>query len=101
MKKEYKINYLPSAQEDLEDIITYITRDSPNQAKEVLTKFDESISHLAQFPLKGIIPKDLRLQHIGYRILVVEKYLIFYVVKNDEIEIRRVVLGSRKFYFIL
>lgn len=100
MKNDYTIIYLPSAQEDLQDIVRYLKRDSSDQLEPFLQNLDHSISQLKKFPNKGIIPKDLRLQRLGYRILIVEKYLIFYVICGYDIEIRRIVHGSRGYFFV-
>jgi hypothetical protein len=37
---------------------------------------------------------------MGYRMLVVDKYLVFYVVKKI-IQIRRVIHGARRYSFLL
>ena len=101
--KEYKINYLPIAKKDLNEIIEYIQADDPNAALELLNKIDENISQLSSFPYKGTTPDDENLQAKNYRMLVVETYLIFYVVNEDEkeVEIRRIIHGKRKYNFLL
>jgi Plasmid stabilization system protein len=67
----------------------------------LLNLFDEKISILAYFPLSGPIPNDRRLQLLNYRMLVVDSYLVFYVVHLEFIEIRRVLHGKRKYDFLL
>lgn len=101
MSKKYKIEYLPIAEQDLTDIIEYITLDSPQSALKLLEEIDESISKLEDFPFIGISPKDTRLQRLNYRILVVSSYLVFYIVKNEYVEIRRILHGKRKYQFLL
>ncbi len=95
------IEYLPAAQTDLEEIFAYILNDDPAAAAKFLDRIDSVISKLAQFPLMGRVPKDPRLQHLGYRILVVDNYLVFYVIKDQVVEIRRVLHGSRRYSFLL
>lgn len=56
--KKYPIEYLPSAEQDLSDIIAYIMLDNPQAADRLLKKFDETISLLSYFPLIGTLPKD-------------------------------------------
>lgn len=101
MSKKYRIEYLPIAEQDLTDIIEYITLDSPQSALKLLEEIDESISNLEDFPYMGINPRDTRLQRLNYRILVVSSYLVFYVVKSDSVEIRRILHGKRKYQFLL
>jgi len=101
--KEYKINYLPIAKKDLNEIIEYIQADDPNTALELLNKIDESISQLSTFPYRGTTPDDENLQSKNYRMLVVKAYLVFYIVNEDEkeVEIRRIIHGKRKYDFLL
>ena len=101
MEKKYKIEYLPSSAKDLTEIVDYIKIDSPQSALNFLDKIDESISRLEQFPFIGVIPKDIRLQSLGYIILIIDNYLVFYVVFDDIVEIRRIISGKRKYEFLL
>jgi toxin ParE1/3/4 len=100
MDKKYQIEYLPVAMRDLTEIVEYIQLDSPQNASSFLDRIDESISKLEDFPYLGAIPKDVRLQRLGYRMLIVENYLVFYVVIDDIVEIRRIIYGGRKYSFL-
>ena len=101
MKKKHKIKYLPIAQQDLIEIFDYIKEDNPSAAKSFINKIDKSISKLEAFPQIGVVPKDDRLEMLGYRMLVIDNYLVFYVIKENMIEIRRIIHGSRRFSFLL
>lgn len=37
----------------------------------------------------------------GYRMLTVHKYLVFYIVKAQTVEIRRILYGKRQFELLL
>ena len=103
MSKKYSIYYLPIARKDLMDIIEYIQEDNPNAALKFLDQIENTISKLENFPYMGTTPKDTLLQFKGYRILVIQRYLVFYVVKENtlEVEIRRIIHGKRKYDFLL
>lgn len=101
MSGPFKIRYLSSAENDLDDIFDYIMRDNPSAAGSLLEKFDHSISQLAVNPEIGVIPKDDRLKKLGYRMLIVGKYLVFYVVKANTVQIRRIIHGARQYSFLL
>ena len=101
MRKPLEIRYLPTAEKDLIEIFEYIKKDNPSAAASELDKFDQSISKLSRNPSLGLIPKDQRLREMGYRMLVVDKYLVFYVVKTKKIQIRRVIHGARRYSFLL
>jgi len=97
----FTMRYLSSAQRDLFEILEYIKKDRPGAASGVMDKFDKSIGNLAASPELGIIPKDERLKRLGYRVLVVDKYLVFYVLKPKTVQIRRVIHGARRYSFLL
>jgi len=97
----FKIRYLSPAVNDLDDVFNYIMRDNPSAAVSLLEKFDHSISQLAINPEIGVIPKDDRLKKLGYRMLIIGKYLVFYVVKANTVQIRRIIHGTRQYSFLL
>jgi addiction module RelE/StbE family toxin len=101
MEKRYNIEYLPIAAQDLTEIIDYIKIDDSQAALKVLDMIDESISRLELFPQMGIVPKDIRLHSLGYRMLIIQNYLVFYIVLDDVIEIHRIISGKRKYSFLL
>ena len=101
MNPKYEIRYLKTAECDLYGIFDYISQDNPSAAAALLERIDHSISRLAFNPYLGRVPKDDRLKDKGYRMLVVEKYLVFYVVKSKTIQVRRIIHGARDYNFLL
>ena len=101
MSKPYAIRYLRPAQKDMIAIFEYIGKDNPTAAGSHLERFDKSISQLELNPLIGVIPNDERLKKLGYRMLIIGKYLVFYVVKGQTVQIRRVIHGARRYSFLL
>jgi addiction module RelE/StbE family toxin len=102
-KNKYQIRYLPIAEKDLKEIVSYIQNDNPKTALNLLNEIDESISQLNIFPYKGKTPEDDYLQSKGYRMIVIKNYIVFYVVNENikEVEIRRILHGKRKYKFLL
>lgn len=100
MENNYPINYLPSAEQDLIDIVEYIMIDNPSAAVQFINNLNQMVSNLSIFTESGHLPNDPRLKSLNYRILVFGNYLVFYVFKNNEIEIRRVLHGKRKYDFL-
>ncbi len=98
---KYHIEYLPIAYEDLEEIFSYIASDAPSAASDLLGEIDKSIQHLENFPSIGTTPKNRRLAGKGYKILIVNEYLVFYVVIGEIIEIRRILSGRRNYAKLL
>ena len=101
MLAKYKLRYLPVAQDDLISIFDYIAKDSPERAMAFVEKLDKRIGILEQQPNLGRIPRHSKLKQFGYRVLIIESYLIFYVIRNKVIEIYRVVHGSRNLDYLV
>ena len=101
MEKNYNLVYLPLAEDDLIEIIDYVRLDDPTNAANLLSRFDDAVSKLVFFPFMGSVPKDLNLAQMNYRFLAVESFLVFYVVLDDTVEIRRILSGKRKYDALL
>ena len=95
MRNKYTLRYLPVAVDDLVSISDWIANDSPTNAAAFLEKLDRRIGDLKIHPFMGHIPRDEKLKSSGYRILVIESYLVFYVIRDKTVQIHRVVHGSR------
>jgi toxin ParE1/3/4 len=92
---------LPLAERDILDIVDYIARDRPQAAHAFVDRLDRSVARLATFPRSGKPPNDERLRRLGYRLVVVENSLVFYVITRTTVQIRRVIHGARRYEFLL
>lgn len=89
------VRYLPAAEEDLFDIYHWILQDAPGRGAAFLERIDPRIGSLAAQPRLGRVPKHPRLREAGYRVLTLDAYLVFYVLRQKTVEIHRIVHGSR------
>ncbi len=81
----------PLASRDIEAIADYLaTQSSLDRAEQFLNGIDSTLQRIAQFPQIGRKRDEL---YPGLRSLPYEKYLIFYRLLNDDIEVLRVVSG--------
>jgi len=98
---KYKILRTDKAQEQLRDIIYYIADDSGSIdiALRYLNKIEEAINHLQDFPNSGSIPRYSILKKQGYRVLILEKHLVFYKVNEEgkTVIIYAIVDGRREY----
>ena len=100
-RKKYKIEYLPAADQDLADIITYIAVDLavPMAAANLLEKVERAITLLETFPFAYAVyqPAGFQTQDMPFefRSLVVGSYVIFYYVTDNAVTIARVVYAGR------
>lgn len=92
----YKLKYLPLAQKDLKDIISYIADKLkiPKVAMDLVDTFDNSICRLRQFPYSCKVYQSIRPLETEYRMLPVKNYLVFYVVTESDVEIHRIVYAK-------
>jgi len=95
MPKLFVIRYLPIAQEDLNNIFDWIAKDSPARALAFVDKIDKRIGALSLSSHLGRIPRNAKLREYGYRVLILDSYLVFYVIHEKIIQIHRVVHTSR------
>ena len=85
--ERYKVKIYPSAQRDLRDIVDYLNTLSPSAALRYYDKLTEETAGLSTMPERCPRPRDLALAAKGYRYLIVENYLIFYVVSGGTVQI--------------
>lgn len=98
---KYEIRVTELAKEDLADIIEYIANDNPSAAMQLADEIEQRILPLTDFPDMGANPRNRRLASKGYKVLVVNDYLIFYALTGDIVEIRRIISGKRNYAKLL
>ena len=94
----------PQVIRDLIDLATYIAQDNMNFSDKFLTAAEETFKQLAQTPKMGKVREfdnpnlaDVRQQPIkGFK-----NYLVFYLTKDSDVEILRVLHGRRDIDAIL
>ncbi len=95
MPTEHTLRYLPVAQDDLRSILDFIAQDNPSRAASFIEELDTKIGLLEEQPLLGRTPRHPKLREYGYRVLMLDAYLVFYIIRGQAIEIHRVIHGSR------
>ena len=99
--ESYKVKIYPAAKQDLQDIVDYLNTLSPDAALRYYDLLTEQIASLSHMPERCPRPGDLALAAKGYRCLLVEKHLVFYVVAGDTVQIRRIIYGRRDYSSLL
>ncbi len=97
----YKILRADKAEEQLREIIFYIADDSDNLdiALGYLDKIETVIRHLQAFPESGSIPRYSILKKQGYRVVIVERHLVFYKInEEDKLVIIYAIVDGRREY---
>ena len=84
-----------------QEIINYLNTLSQQAALRYYDLLIEEIESLSQMPFRCPKPRDIALAAKGYRYLIVENYLVFYVVVGDTVQIRRILYAKRNYRAIL
>lgn len=97
----YKIIRTDKADEQLREIIFYIADDSGSVdiALNYLDKIEKAINSLEDLPMSGSLPRYSILKKQGFRVLIVERHLVFYKINEDgkEVIIYAVIDGRREY----
>lgn len=88
-----KLRITPAAAADVEGIILYIAAENPLAALTVLDAIEQRLVQLLSHPFSGPLREDVG---PGIRHLVTGRYLAFYRISGEEVEVLRVLHGSRK-----
>jgi len=87
------IRWSIGALEDIESISSYISRDYPKKASEIVKGIIEKIEQLKQFPKLGRKFPDRDDERI--REIIFKKYRIVYEINEEIVEILAIAHGSR------
>jgi len=90
----YEVRFLQEALDDLEEIVLYIAQDNRSAALRMHEKIIEKANDLTIFPKRGRLVPDKKMSAVGYRMLVVKPYIIFYRVIDSNVFIYRVLHGA-------
>lgn len=98
---KYDVMRTDKADEQLREIIFYIADDSGSVdiALNYLDKIEASIKRLEDFPDSGSVPRYSVLRKQGYKVLIVEKHLVFYKTDHEKhiVTIYAIVDGRREY----
>lgn len=96
-KKQYSLRYLPLFWDDLNDAVTYISRvlKNPQAAGRLLDNVEAGILKHLENPTFATVYKGRRDRQTPYYWFAVGNYMVFYVVEDDVMEVRRFLYGAR------
>ena len=98
---KYKILRTDKAEDQLREIIFYIADDSGDVdiALGYLDKIETAINRLQEFSESGSIPRYSILKKQGYRVVIIERHLVFYKInEEDKLVIIYAILDGRREY---
>ena len=97
----YKVKIYPAAKQDLQDIVSYLNTLSADVALSYYDELTEKVAGLSEMPLRCAPSRDPSLAARGYRCLFVKNYIVFFVVVEKTVQIRRILYARRDYKNLL
>ena len=103
MPTNLTLKFTPEAKTDMFDIFEYISEElsAPTTATNLIDKIERACQRLTLFPLSCPIPRDGTLAKKGYRMLVVDNFIVFYKVDDVSVIMMRILYGKRNYKNLL
>lgn len=102
---KYKIELTETAKNDLLDIVRYISSQlsAPVTAAKMMDEIEKALSELTDMPQRCPPITDERLNTMGYRKLIIKKYIAFFVIdeKAKVVNVVRILYARRDWRCIL
>lgn len=95
--KKHEVRLLPIAESDLNDIVAFVAEHNHAAAIQLMDRIEDGLDSLALNPHLGKASQQNPLDSMGYRYLVIQNYLVFYVLRDNVILIHRILHGARNY----
>ena len=96
-KTKYSVLIFPKAENDLKETKTYFEEILKTPSKTLFEKFFNEIDNLEENPYRYPLLKDPHLNQLGYRIIPIDNFLVFFIVHEKEVQIHRFLYGRRNY----
>ncbi len=96
---KYQLKIFPLARIDTEQIFDYISAKLCNSAAaiEQINDFEKAFENVCSFPESCPYINNEYVKDKSLRKLIVNNYIAFYRIKDDEIQVVRVLFGMRNY----
>jgi len=98
---KYSVLIYPKAEADLLEIKDYFENKLKTSPNGLFQKFFDQIDFLESDPFLYPLVKDTYLHEAGYRLIPIDNFLVFYIVKSKEVQIHRFLYGKRNYILLL
>ncbi|HKL99660.1 MAG TPA: type II toxin-antitoxin system RelE/ParE family toxin [Mobilitalea sp.] len=98
---QYSIRIYKKAQEDLEEIVLYLNRFYAETALKYYDLIVEKINGLSIAPKRCALVRDDSIRLKNYWYLLVENYIVLFMIKERTVQIRRILYNKREYEDIL
>lgn len=97
----YSLKFTPKAEEDLDEIFSYISAKlhADIAAEDLMDKIESAVMQLKEWPFSGSYVLDELLKGRGYRKLIVDNHMVFYLVNEEkkQVVVMRILYGASKY----
>ena len=104
-QNRYSIKFTSIAEVDLNGTYEYIYEELFDEAaaNNLMEKIETDIMRLREYPFYCSYVSDKSLKARGYRRLIIDNYIVFYLVNEDEqqVIIMRILYGARNYENLL
>ena len=77
---KYLVRLLSIAEQDLEDLLSYVAAENTRAATELLDQIEARLEALQFYPFDVRVPHNPKLTALGYRVLVIDNYLVYRIL---------------------
>lgn len=99
-KPKYSVLVFPKAEEDFLEVRTYLEERLKTSANPLFEKVLATIDLLEENPLIYPLLKDPYLNQLGYRMVPIDNFLLFYQISGSNVEIHRFLYGRREYHLL-
>ncbi len=99
-KIEYSVLIYPKAENDIQETKTYFEEILKTSPKPLFEKFLTQIELLEENPFIFPVLKDTYLSQLGYRMIPIDNFLLFYLIVGKEVQIHRFIYGRRNYHLL-
>lgn len=95
------VRFLRRAESDLRELRAYLIGERIAGPGDSVDRILAAAASLTNHAERGARPRDSRLRSLGYRYLVVDRYLVFYKAFPRTVRIDRILHGARRYGHLL
>ena len=98
---KYNVRTLPIAERDIDAATLYLVEEEPAAALSFLDGLEQLEERLSDFPASGAPVRDKEYAEKGYRFMMVYRYYVFYIFRDETVWIARVLHSHRDYTKLL
>ena len=95
MPAKFEVNLTREAQQDIEQIWSFISEDSPDDARRFIQQLEKQVSTLERFPERCPLISENELMGTRYRHLICSNYRTVFRISKRTVYALRVVHAAR------